>query len=61
MKTADSKGMFDHMNTKNLTASEMEMMKKKKRKLNEVSNTTTVPSENKEAEFKLPAPVKKTA
>ena len=59
MKASNSNGMFDHMNTKNLTASEMEMMKKKKRKINEVS--TTVTSENKEAEFKLPAPVKKTA
>ena len=42
MKANDGKSnMFDHMNTKNLSASEMAAEKRiKKRKLNDVSNTT---------------------
>lgn len=61
--------MFDHMNTKNLTAQEMEAQKRqKKRKLNDISNTSatdaTITLKNNgstEGGFKQPAPVKKTA
>lgn len=42
MKASNGKGsMFDHMNTKNLSAQEMEAQKRqKKRKLNDMSNST---------------------
>lgn len=63
MKTADGSGLFDHMNTKNLTQAEMEKARRvKKRKLNSISNTdkSTENIDLKNGEFKQPAPTKKT-
>ena len=68
MSNTNSSGMFDHMNSKNLTQAEMDQSRKiKKRKINDISkssdqsevsvsknNTSTVT-------FKEPQPIKKTA
>ena len=57
LKNSESQNLFEHMNSKNFTQAEMDQMKRKKRKLNEISK-----SENAEAskEFKMPS-AKKTA
>lgn len=64
MKVSDGKGaMFDHMNTKNLSAQELEAQRKrKKRNFTEMSTTAENDSgsANTVNEFKKPEPVQKS-
>jgi hypothetical protein len=52
--------MFDHMSTKNLSEAEMQANRRKKRKLNEISNVEATTKETTVATgegFKQPTPV----
>lgn len=64
LKASDGSGMFEHMNSKNLTQAELEQLRKvKKRKLNQISsssNDVSMTDTTKQVQFKEPAPVKKT-
>ena len=67
LKNSESKDLYEHMSSKNYTQAELDQMKRKKRKLNEISKSS---SENAEVvlnkadpakeQFKAPPP-KKTA
>jgi hypothetical protein len=37
MKTTEGSGMFDHMNMNNKSQAELDQMRRKKRKINEIS------------------------
>ena len=64
LKASDGSGMFEHMNSKNLTQVELEQLRKvKKRKLNQISNSSidnSAVDTSKQVQFKEPVPVKKT-
>jgi ribonucleotide reductase alpha subunit len=41
MKSSDNNGMFDHLNSKNMTQAEMDQQKRiKKRKINDISKSS---------------------
>jgi ribonucleotide reductase alpha subunit len=46
LKTSADTGLFQHMNTNNLTQAELDQMKRKKRKIAEVSKVSTAPAVN---------------
>ena len=69
MSNTNSSGMFDHMNSKNLTQAEMDQSRKvKKRKLNDISKVSEISdvsisknsSSTPTVTFKEPQPIKKT-
>lgn len=44
VKRSSGSALFDHMNTKNLTQAEMDKQRRKKRKINEISNKASIES-----------------
>ena len=64
MKNSSDNGMFEHMNSKNLTQADMDKLRHKKRKVNDISNTAAAGATvnlGATTEFKEPQPIKKTA
>ena len=56
MKTADSSSLFEHMNQRNMTQAEMDQLRKKKRKLNQITGNENINETIviKQSEFKEP-------